>query len=104
LKADVSSVSPSVSADSLRTYSHVGLFVDKSDSKPEIIKHPEGHKVLLGQNVTLQCVVTQKNQTIRVNWTKNNKPLKGSHIITHTQVMEKPTFNSVVCFSTVNPK
>ena len=61
------------------------LFID-GDSKPEIIQHPEGHEVLLGQNVSLRCVVTQKNHTIRVNWTKNNKPLTGAYIITHAQV------------------
>lgn len=42
--------------------------------------------MLLGQNVTLRCVVSQKNHTIRVNWTKNNKPLTGAYIINHAQV------------------
>ena len=64
------------------------LFIDESDSKPEIIKHPRGHKVLLGQNVTLQCIVSQKNHSITVNWTKNNKPLTGAYVRTHAQVMQ----------------
>lgn len=42
--------------------------------------------MLLGRNVTLRCVVSQKNHTIRVNWTKNNKPLAGAYIINHAQV------------------
>lgn len=56
--------------------------------------------MLLGQNVTLRCVVTQKNHTIRVNWTKNNKPLTGAYIINHAQVRHKLSA-CVICFDVV---
>ena len=64
------------------------FFVDNSGSSPEVIKHPQGKKVLLGQNVTLRCVVSWKNYSITVNWTKNGRPLKGAHLKIHTQVMK----------------
>ena len=64
------------------------IFLDKNDYKPEITTHPQGHKVLLGKNVTLHCVVRQRNSTIKVNWTKNNKPLEGADITSHAQVGE----------------
>ena len=72
-------------------------FTDESDSKPEIIKHPGAHKVLLGQNVSLQCIVSQKNHSITVNWTKNNKPLTGAYVITHAQVMPNQLSMFIVC-------
>lgn len=58
---------------------------DKNDHKPEITTHPKGRKILFGQNVTLMCVVRQRNHTINVNWTKNNKPLEGAVITSHAQ-------------------
>lgn len=61
------------------------LECDNSGSSPEVIKHPQGKKVLLGQNVTLRCVVSWKNYSITVNWTKNGRPLKGAHLKIHTQ-------------------
>lgn len=61
---------------------------DKNDYKPEITIHPQGHKVLLSKNVTLHCVVRQRNSTIKVNWTKNNKPLEGADITSHAQTSD----------------
>ena len=33
-------------------------------------------------------MVRQRNSTIKVNWTKNNKPLEGADITSHAQVGE----------------
>lgn len=60
-------------------------FIDINDSQPAIIQHPEDQKVLLGQNVTLRCVVTHKNRTVIV-WTKDNKPLSGVKVTNRVQV------------------
>ena len=69
-----------------RTALHL-FFVDESESTPRVFKHPQGKKVLLGENVTLRCVVSSKNYSIKVNWTKNGRPLKRAHSKMHTQVM-----------------
>lgn len=79
---------------------------DENDSKPEIIRHPQGHKILLGQNASLQCVVSQKNQSVTVNWTKDNKPLSGAYIITHAQSRDGNlvTYTSELRLSSVENK
>ena len=59
---------------------------DNTDPKPRIVTHPEALTVLVGENVTLRCVIMLKNNTVRVSWKRNNKPLSGARVVTRAQV------------------
>lgn len=76
---------------------------DANDSKPEVIEHPRGRKVLLGQNMTLQCMVSPKNHSITVNWTKNYKPLtRGFVTVSQSKDGNLATYSSELHLSSVS--